>query len=74
VDDLGYRFAGLGMTLVVRQLVVFNRGAVFVFTLGRSQINVYAYSVYGILLQAKTVKTCAYMFWAPKTAGMEITH
>jgi hypothetical protein len=62
VDDFGYRFAGLGMALVVRQLEVLDGGAVFIFAFGGSQIHVYAYSVYAMLLQAKTAKTCAYMF------------
>jgi hypothetical protein len=36
VDDFGNGFSGLGMTLVVRQLEVFNGGAVFVLSLGGS--------------------------------------
>ena len=55
-------FAGLGMPLVVRQLVVFNRGAVIVLTFGGSQIHVYASSVYALLMQVKTAKPCAYKF------------
>jgi hypothetical protein len=74
VDDLGNWFAALGMALVVRELEVLDSGAVFIFTLGGSQIHVYAYSVYAMVLQAKTVKTCAYIFWAPKTADMDLTH
>jgi hypothetical protein len=40
------------MALVVRQLEVLDGGAVFVLPFGGSQIHVYAYSVYAMLLQA----------------------
>jgi hypothetical protein len=52
VDDFGDGFSGLGMTLVVGQLVVLDGGAVLVFALCGSQIHAYTYSVYWSLWQA----------------------
>jgi hypothetical protein len=52
VDDFGDGFSGLGMTLVVGQLVVLDGRAVLVFALCGSQIHAYTYSVYWSLWQA----------------------
>ena len=41
VDDLGHRFAGLGVALVVRQLKVFDNRAVLVGTFCGSQVHAY---------------------------------
>ncbi|WP_159449703.1 hypothetical protein, partial [Desulfococcus multivorans] len=45
VDDFGNRLAGIRVALVMRQLEIFDHGAVFVLSLRRPQIHVYVYDI-----------------------------
>ena len=62
VNDFGYRFTGYRVSLIVGQLVVLDKGAVFVFAFGDAQIHAYVISVYIFDCKVLYENTCAYEF------------